>query len=151
MMSKGSINNCAMPTRRFSPPDNEPKGRSINSLLYPPKRPAKISRTPESLAHSCVFLLPMTTSRTVAPGSAVSTWLSIPSRAQFARVTRPSSGGSIPASTLSSVDFPPPLRPTIPIRSPSETPRETFTKSGRISKAFETPSILMMLRATGLG
>ena len=38
-------------------------------------------------------------------------------------------------------------RPTMPIRSPSEIPSETSTKRGLISKAFETPSILMMLRA----
>lgn len=43
-------------------------------------------------------------------------------------VTRPSSGSSVPASTLSSVDLPSPFLPTIPIRSPSPTPSVTLSK-----------------------
>ena len=71
--------------------------------------------------------------------------------AQLALVTRPASGSSRPARILSSVDLPPPLRPTIPMRSPSEIPSDTSTNRGMISKAFETPSILMMLRALAQG
>ena len=41
----------------------------------------------------------------------------------------PSSTSCRPASTRSSVDLPPPLRPTTPIRSPSSTPRETPSRT----------------------
>ena len=40
-------------------------------------------------------------------------------------LTRPESGGSAPVSIRSSVDLPPPLRPTTPIRSPAATPSDT--------------------------
>ena len=63
-------------------------------------------------------------------------------------VTRPESGGSIPAITFIKVLFPEPFRPTIPIRSPSEMPSETPTKSSLISKALETSSMFTTLRAT---
>ena len=46
-----------------------------------------------------------------------------------------------------SVDFPEPFRPTMPMRSPSDTPKETPIKSSLISKAFETSSIFTTLRA----
>ncbi len=45
-------------------------------------------------------------------------------------------------STSSSVVLPSPLRPTMPIRSPSPTPRETSLSSGRTPYDFETRSRL---------
>ena len=45
------------------------------------------------------------------------------------RVTRPESGGSAPTISRSSVDLPPPLRPTTPMRSPSATPSETPSRT----------------------
>ena len=90
----------------------------------------------------------MTTSPTVASASAVSICERIPIRAAFDFVTRPASGTSTPAIIFMSVLLPEPLRPTIPIRSPSETPSETPSRSGRISKALETSSIFTTLRAT---
>ena len=100
-----------------------------------------------SLAHSCFCASPSTTSPTVLSGFARSTCESNPIFAAFDLVTRPESGGSISAITFMSVLLPEPLRPTIPIRSPSETPRETEIKSSLISKAFDTSSKLTTLRA----
>jgi hypothetical protein len=40
------------------------------------------------------------------------------------------------------VDFPEPFGPINPIRSPSETVKETFWKSGLAPKAFEIPCAL---------
>ena len=101
-----------------------------------------------SLAHSCFSVSPNTTSPTVLSGFAKSTCESKPIFALFDFVTRPESGGSIPAITFINVLLPEPFRPTIPMRSPSETPRETPTKSSLISKALETSSMFTTLRAT---
>ena len=100
-----------------------------------------------SLAHSCFAVSPNTTSPTVLSGLAESTCDSKPMRAEFDLVTRPASGASTPAITFISVDFPEPFRPTMPMRSPSDTPKETPTRSSLISKALETSSILTTLRA----
>src|SRR5437867_7125650 len=54
--------------------------------------------------------------------------------------TRPLSGDSWPLITSSSVVLPSPLRPTMPIRSPTLTPRETSVSSGRTPYALETRS-----------
>ena len=101
-----------------------------------------------SLAHSCFSALPKITSPTVLSGFSRSTCDSKPIFAAFVLVTRPESVGSMPAITFIKVLFPEPLRPTIPMRSPSETPSETATKSSLMSKAFDTSSKLTTLRAT---
>src|ERR1700754_1493699 len=59
--------------------------------------------------------------------------------------TRPSSGGSWPVITWSSVVLPSPLRPTMPTRSPTEMPSETSVSSGRTPYALETRSRLTRL------
>ena len=94
------------------------------------------------------FSTAKTTSPTVLSGSAKSTCESKPILAELDFVTRPESGGSIPAITFINVLLPEPFRPTIPIRSPSDTPSETPTNSSLISKALETSSMLTTLRAT---
>ena len=68
-------------------------------------------------------------------------------RAELDFVTRPASGDSIQAITFIKVLLPDPFRPTIPIRSPSDTPNETPTNSFFISKLLETSSIFTTLRA----
>ena len=65
----------------------------------------------------------------------------------FDLVTRPASGDSAPDIIFMSVLLPLPFLPTIPMRSPSEMPSDTPSKSARISKAFETSSKLRRLRA----
>ena len=145
--SKSSINSFAKPTLRRSPPERVANLRSKISAECPPNNPVKTSRMPLSLAHSCVALPPRTTSRTVALLSCTSNCESKPSLTAFALVTRPASGDSIPAITFISVLLPEPFRPTIPMRSVSETPSETSARSGRISKAFETSSKLTRFRA----
>jgi len=66
-----------------------------------------------------------------------------PSRRPAALATRPSSGSARPASNASSVDFPAPLRPTTPIRSPADTPSETASSSLRWAYALATFSRLI--------
>src|SRR3954462_5828184 len=61
------------------------------------------------------------------------------------RDPRPLSGSSRPAIRLSSVVLPSPLRPTMPIRSPTPTPRLTSSSRIRIPKDFETFSKLIRL------
>src|SRR5882672_6673406 len=48
----------------------------------------------------------------------------------------------MPERIPSSVDFPEPFGPIRPIRSPSETVKDTFWKSGLAPKAFEIPCTL---------
>ena len=67
---------------------------------------------------------------------------------EFDLVTLPLSAGSTAAIIFIKVLLPQPFRPTIPIRSPSETPRETFSSNGFISNALLTSSIFTILRAT---
>ena len=112
-----------------------------------PNRPVNTSRIFGSLAHSCFSALPRTTSPTVLSGFAKSTCDRSPIFAALDLVTRPESGGSKSAITFIRVLLPEPFRPTIPMRSPSETPSETEIKSSLISKAFETSSKLTILRA----
>ena len=147
MRSSSSIKSLAKPTRRFSPPESVMKIRSKRWSSKPPKSPVKTSRILGSLAHSCLARSPMTMSPTVALLSATSTCESIPTRTEFPCVTLPSSALSKPAMIFIKVLFPAPFRPTIPMRSPSDTPIETFVKRGRISKALLTPSRFTRLRA----
>ena len=51
------------------------------------------------------------------------------------RVTRPASGSMRPASSASSVDLPSPLRPTMPMRSPSLRPAVTLSKMTRVGNS----------------
>ena len=60
-----------------------------------------------------------------------SPWPSIASDRPPTRVTAPASGSSMPAISRSSVDLPSPLRPTMPIRSPAETPSVTSLSTVR--------------------
>ena len=147
MRSSSSIKSFAKPTRRFSPPERVMKTRSKRWSSKPPNRPVKTSRIFGSLAHSCFSLSPITISPTVALLSATSTWESMPTRTEFPCVTLPSSARSRPAIIFIRVLLPAPFRPTIPMRSPSETPIETLINNGRISKALLTPSRLTRLRA----
>src|SRR5579863_9474520 len=55
----------------------------------------------------------------------------------------------VPARTPSSVDFPAPLRPTTPIRSPADTPSETPSSSVRLAYALPTFSRLIRFTAPG--
>src|ERR687885_1599517 len=57
------------------------------------------------------------------------------------RVTmRPASGGSTPATMRRSVDFPLPLTPITPARSPTSMPKVTSVKRGFSSNCFATDS-----------
>src|SRR5690242_10529629 len=61
--------------------------------------------------------------------------------------TRPESGLTRPASSASRVDFPAPLRPTTPTRSPADTPSETPSSSVRCAYALAAFSRLIRFTA----
>src|SRR6266487_2347776 len=61
--------------------------------------------------------------------------------------TRPESGVTRPASNPSRVDFPAPLRPTTPTRSPADTPSETPSSSVRCAYALAAFSRLIRFTA----
>ena len=62
------------------------------------------------------------------------------------RVTRPVSGVSAPVIRRSSVDLPPPLRPTTPMRSPSLTPIDRSRSTVVVPYDLLTASRLTRLR-----
>ena len=126
--SGSATSSAASATRRRSPPDIGPTMASqppIPAASMPPSSPSSTSRIRGSAAQSCSGRSPSTASRTVATGSRSSACASIPMVRPPVRAIRPVSIGRVPASTRSSVDLPPPLRPTTPMRSPSRTPSET--------------------------
>jgi hypothetical protein len=66
-----------------------------------------------------------------------SNWFSIPNVAIFDLLTFPLSGRVEPLRILIKVLFPPPFLPTMPIRSLSAIPSETFLINGLMSNDFE--------------
>ena len=68
---------------------------------------------------------PTTARCTVLALSSESRWPSTPTATSRRRVTRPASGSRTPASTDNRLDLPSPFLPTMPMRSPSLTPRVT--------------------------
>src|SRR5579859_2250976 len=58
---------------------------------------------------------------------------------RFRTAISPSSVSTLPARIRISVDLPEPLGPISPMRSPSETVKETSWNSGVAPKAFEIP------------
>src|SRR3954465_13220458 len=61
--------------------------------------------------------------------------------------TRPESGVTRPASSPGGGDFPAPLRPTTPTRSPADTPSETPSSSVRCAYALAAFSRLIRFTA----
>src|SRR3954453_8969401 len=62
--------------------------------------------------------------------------------------TRPSSGGSRPAITRSSVDFPPPLGPSSAVSEPSGTRTETSVRAECSPKRLPTPWTSIAMQAS---
>ena len=87
--------------------------------------PIRICRTRGLEAHSYSGMSPTTARCTVLSLARASRWPSTPTVTSRRRVTRPASGSSTPASTDSRLDLPSPFLPTMPMRSPSFTPRVT--------------------------
>ena len=129
----------ARSTRRRCPPDNVPIG-AFQGMS--PAMPAMIERMRASPAHSYSGRSPTIESPTVASSCSASRWPSSPTVTPFVRMTRPRSGSMSPASMPMSVDFPSPLRPTMPMRSPSFMPRDSSSKTvleGKSIPAFSQP------------
>ncbi|CAM5536274.1 hypothetical protein SCALM49S_02798 [Streptomyces californicus] len=116
----------------------------------PPKSPVRTSRILALPAHSWSARSPMTSCRMVFPGSRESCWVRTPRRSPPLWVTRPLSASSSLASIRMRVVLPSPLRPTTPIRSPSDTPRDTPSSRARVPYTLLTCSTLTRLTAISL-
>ena len=127
--SHSPTSSAASATRRRCPPLRVPMRASQDRSGT---RPASTSRILASRAHSCSGRVPTTAARTVAEGSSASAWSSTPMRTPLRLVTRPESGVRRPDSSPRRLDLPSPLRPTMPIRSPSLTPSVTESKTTRV-------------------
>ena len=79
--SGSATSSWASASRRRSPPDIGPTTASrppTSGASMPPSSPSRTSRTRASPAQTCSGSVPSTAVRTVAPGSRVSTWVSMP-------------------------------------------------------------------------
>ena len=135
--SQSPISRRARSTRRRWPPESSPTAPSQGTSAM---SPLMTWRTRGLEAHSYSGASPTTARRTVEAASRSSAWPSRPTRTSRRCVTRPPSGSSTPASTESSVDLPSPFLPTMPMRSPSATPRVTLSKICRVGNSSETES-----------
>ena len=127
-MSAAAASTRASATRRRCPPDRVPT-RAAGSMSA--RRPAWISRTAGSEAHSYSSKPGCTASTTVSSGLRVSAWVRTATRTPSRRVTTPPSGSWVPATMRRSVDFPAPLGPRMPTRLPSSRPTVTPSRSLR--------------------
>ncbi len=152
--SCSSMSSLARAIRRRSPPESGPMTVSSPcgnpGMSSPPNSPVSTSRILALPAHSWSARSPMTSCRTVAAGSRESCCVSTPSRSPPEWVTRPVSGSSSLASIRIMVVLPSPLRPTTPMRSPSETPRDTPSRRARVPYTLLTFSTLTRLTAISL-
>ena len=128
-------------TRRRWPPESVPT-RAFQGMSE--ASPAMMSRTRASPAHWYSGMSPTTARSTVSSSDSASACPSTPTCTAPFFSTRPSSGSSEPANRAKSVDFPSPLRPTMPTRSPSSTPSDTLSNTvfvGNSTRTFSQPSI----------
>src|SRR5580704_14944915 len=134
---------CCILQHSFQPPDSESAraSRSVN-----PARP-RISAFLPARSASATFARSSAasiTERTVSP-AAYSDICSTPlTRIPFRTATSPLSGNTRPSSIASSVDFPDPFGPTMPIRSPSDTVNEISRNSGVAPNRFPNFCALMI-------
>ena len=80
----------------------------------------------------------------MAPSANSEICSTVPSRIPLRIATSPLSGKMLPCKMASSVDFPDPFGPIIPMRSPSETVNEMLRKSGDTPNRFANPRALMI-------
>ena len=138
--SQSPMSSRARSTRRRCPPESVPTGASQGMSRA---SPAMTSRTRASPAHAYSGTSPTSAWPTVAASSKASVWPSTPTRTEPFLSTRPASTSSPPDSSASSVDLPSPLRPTMPMRSPSFTPSDTPSNTvfvGNSTRTFSHPS-----------
>ncbi len=131
-MSWSPMRSFASATRRRWPPERFATSASHGTSEA---RPSITSRTSGLPAHSCSSMPPTMASPTVWPSGRVSLWSSTPIVIPRRRVTRPRSGSRRPARRERRVDLPSPLRPTMPMRSPSFTPMVTSSKITRVGNS----------------
>ena len=138
--SQSPMSSRARSTRRRCPPESVPTRASQGMSAA---SPAMMSRTRASPAHWYSGRSPTTARSTVSSSASASACPSTPTCTVPFFSTRPSSGSRVPASRASNVDFPSPLRPTMPMRSPSSTPSDTLSNTvfvGNSTRTFSQPS-----------
>ena len=86
-----------------------------------------------------------TCSKTVRPGSTLLSWPTSSTLNREEQRRSPSPSGSSPASTFSKVDFPDPLGPISPRRSPSRMCRVRLANSVRMPKSLDASTRLIRL------
>ena len=84
------------------------------------------------------------TARIVASAAYSETWATVLSLVPLRIATSPLSGLTRPTSISSSVDLPEPFGPITPMRSPSDTVKEMFWKSGATPYLFDNPCALII-------
>ena len=137
--SQSPMSNRARSTRRRWPPERVP---TVAFQSTSSSSPAIMARTRGSPAHSYSGISPTTARSTVSASRKSSLWPSTPTETPRVRMTRPSSTSTSPESTRKSVDFPSPFWPTMPMRAPSSTPRDSPSNTvfvGNSTLTFSQP------------
>ena len=137
--SQSPMSSRARSTRRRWPPERVP---TVAFQSTSSRSPAIMARTRGSPAHSYSGRSPTTARSTVSPSRKSSLWPSMPTDTPRVRMTRPSSTSTSPESTRRSVDLPSPFWPTIPMRAPSSTPRDSPSNTvfvGNSTRTFSQP------------
>ena len=107
--------------------------------LSPPSAGIFDSRAPSSAsAAACARKPSRTTSPAVRVGSSAGSCGTYSSVSSRCRVMSPLSGSSAPTISLSSVDLPAPLSPTMPTRSRASTANDTPASTTRVPNALPT-------------
>ena len=87
-------------------------------------------------------------SRTVTPGANDGVWGKYPVRSPVRRATLPPSGDTAPARILRMVDFPAPLGPISPTRSPSDSVNPTSSNRGLAENVWVRPDAVSRMGTT---
>src|SRR5207249_11290580 len=85
-----------------------------------------------------------TTGRPATPSTSAEICATVLSRVPLRIATSPLSGLMRPMNISSNVDLPEPFGPITPMRSPSDTVKEIFWKSGAAPYLFDSPCALMI-------
>ena len=119
MTSQVPTSTRAKSARRRWPPESSPTvpRRSMSAMSS-----SRMLRTLGSDAHTYSGSSPKMACTTVSLSASSSAWPTMPTVMPLRQVTLPSSGVTWRAMSCSRVDLPSPLRPTMPMRSPSFMP-----------------------------
>lgn len=137
--SQSPMSNRARSTRRRWPPERVPPSPVPIHILEQPRDNGANPRVAGPLVFGDI---PHHGRSTVSASRKSSLWPSTPTDTPRVRMTRPSSTSTSPESTRKSVDFPSPFWPTMPMRAPSSTPRDSPSNTvfvGNSTLTFSQP------------